>query len=97
MISVLAHNVCSKRVAGLIVMHETFRVRIPILSKWEKLDEVFDFEDSDLYHDYIFPIAKDTNTFLYPEYKNLAVISARSFRTTRQNYEWNIAICFYSL
>ena len=38
------------------------------------MQKIFHAEDHELYDDYIFPIARDMNTFLYPEHKNIAVI-----------------------
>jgi len=63
-----------KRVTGPYVMHEKFRIRIPKLSRWSNPAEDFEVEDYELYHDYTFPIAKDSNTFLHPELENIALV-----------------------
>ena len=50
------------------VLHDMFRVRIPILNKWEYPERVFTEKDHSLYHDYIHPIVENHNAFLYTEF-----------------------------
>ena len=49
------------------VLHHMFRVRIPILNKWEDPERVFMEKDHNLYHEHIHPIVENHNAFLYTE------------------------------
>ena len=60
-------------------MHEKFRVRIPILKKWENMAEVFACDAGDLYDDYIFPLAKDVNVFSYSEHESGTMLAVTLF------------------
>ena len=59
-------NIGSQQDSGF-ALHHMFRVRIPILNKWEHPQKVFMEEDCNLYHDHIYPIVENNNAFLYTQ------------------------------
>ena len=49
------------------VLHQMFRVRIPILNKWDHPEKVYMDEDCRLYVDYVYPVVENHNAFLYTQ------------------------------
>ena len=58
------HNIGFQKDSGF-VLHDMFRVRVPILNKWEHPERIFTEKDSDLYQDHTYRIVENHNVFLY--------------------------------
>ena len=46
---------------------------------WEYIAEIFAYDDGDLYDEYIFPLVKDVNVFLYSEHESGTMLAVNLF------------------